>query len=142
MRGPHRMTFRRLDQLADRSVGRDRIAARQDGPERKPAVVIGDEAGTQRRPLRLVGRLLRIVEPVIVGMPDIDFGIRERLAFEIGDAAADEHRLPADAGRDIRAMRHRLVFADIEWTKHRRLGRAFAFAVIYGIDQHRDAEHV
>jgi hypothetical protein len=75
-------------------------------------------------------------------VPDIDRNIRQRLAVEISDPSLYEHFLAFEIGRHIRSMRHHLVLADIERPEHGGFGRALAFAVIDGIDQHRDAEHV
>ena len=142
MGGPHRMPPGLQDHLADRTVGRNRIAARQDGAEEKPAVGIGDETRPRRRTFGLIGRLLQIVEAVIVGVPDVDRHARQRLALEIGDAALHEHPLARQLGRDVGAVRHRLVLADIERAEHGGLGGAIALAVVDRIDQHRNPEHV
>ena len=75
-------------------------------------------------------------------MPDVDRNIGERLAVEVGDATLHEHPLAGQIGRDVGAVRHDLVFADIERAEHGGLGGALAFPVVDGVDQHRDPEHV
>ena len=131
-----------MDHLADGTVDRNRIAARQNGAEAEAAVSIGDEARPRRRPLRLIGRLLRVIKAVIVGVPDVDRHAGERLAAEVGDPALHEHPLALQLGRNVRAVRHHLVFPDIEGAEHGGLGGAFALPVVDRIDQHGNAEHV
>ena len=75
-------------------------------------------------------------------MPDIHRNARQRFTLEIGDAALHEHPLSRQIGRNIGAMRHQLVLADIERAEHRSLGGAVALAMVDRIDQHRNPEHV
>ncbi len=138
----HRMPPGLQDHLAHRTVGRNRIAARQDGAEEKPAVGIGDETRPRRRTFGLISRLLRIVEAVVVGVPDVHRHPRQRSALEVGDTALHEHALARQLGRDVGAVRHRLVLADIERAEHGRLGGAIALAMVDRIDQHRNPEYV
>jgi hypothetical protein len=138
MGGAHRVAPGLQDHLANRAIGRDRIAARQDGPEEEPSIRIGDEPRPRRGSLGLVGRPLRIVIAVIVGVPDVDRHARKRFALQVGDAALHKHRFAGQIGGDIGAMRHRLVLADIERAEHGGLGRAVALAMVHRIDQHRD----
>ena len=58
------------DHLADRAIGRDRVAARQDGAEEEAAVVVGDEARPRRGADLVIIGLLGIVEAVVIGMRD------------------------------------------------------------------------
>ena len=51
-------------------------------------------------------------------------------------------RSPGRLARDIGAVRHRLVLADIERAEHGGLGGAVALAMVHRIDQHRNPEHV
>src|ERR1700730_8559363 len=75
-------------------------------------------------------------------MPDVDRDASQRLTLEVRHAALHEHPLARLIGRDIGAVRHLLVFADIERTKHGGLGRAVTLAMVHRIDQHRNPEHV
>src|SRR5947207_15181961 len=90
MRRPHRMSPQRHDHLTNRTVGRDRIAAWQDGAEEEPAARVGDEASPRRWSLRLIIRLLRIVPAVFIGVPDIHVNIRQWFARVIGYTALHE----------------------------------------------------
>src|ERR1700757_3105726 len=101
MSRPHRMAVGCLDQLADRSICRDWIAARQDGAEREAAVRVGDEASTQGRAVSFVAGFLRIVEAFVIGMPDVDRHVDEWRAVERRYPCTHEHRLAGHSRRDV-----------------------------------------
>ena len=75
---------------------RERVGRRPDRAKAVTAVGIGIgdadtlEIRVQRRGILVVG--MRVTAPV-VGLPDIDPGIRQRFALEVGDAAAHEYRV-------------------------------------------------
>ena len=98
MRRPHRMAPDLQDHFPHGSIGRDRITAGQNSAKEKPAIGIGDKPRPGRRSLRLIGRLLRIVKAVIVGVPNIDRNARQRFALEIGDAALHKHPFARQSG--------------------------------------------
>src|SRR4051812_20984987 len=75
-------------------------------------------------------------------MPDIDRHACQRFTIEVGHSALYEHPLSGKLPGNIRAVRHRLVLANVKRPKHRGLGGALAVAMIDGIDQHGNAEHV
>ena len=75
---------------------------------------------------------------MIIGMPNVHRRTTERFTPEIGDPALHKHPLSRNTSGNIGAVRHRLVLADIKRAQNRGLGRAVAFAMIDGIDQHRN----
>ena len=83
-------------QAADRAVGRDRVGAGGHRPEPEATLVVaGEQAPAIAR--RLPARLLDVVEAVVVGLPDVDLGARQRGAAEGDDPAGDHAGL---AGAD------------------------------------------
>ncbi len=75
------MTPLRFQHVTNRSVMRNRIGRRLDGPEMETAIGIGAKPRTHRQIADLV-ELLHVVIPVIVGMPDVHNGARKRLSID------------------------------------------------------------
>ena len=63
--------------VADRAVGRDRVVARHDRAEPEGPVLIGGEQAAAVGPGLHVG-LLHVVEALVVGLPDVEFGAGQR----------------------------------------------------------------
>src|SRR5450756_1400980 len=73
VRGAERVPPGRLQQLACRAVGRDRVIARHDRAEPELALLIGREEPAAVR-ARLRVRLLHVVEPLVIGLPHVERG--------------------------------------------------------------------
>jgi hypothetical protein len=74
-------------QLPDRSVVGDRVVFRLHAPEVVASVRSGAEHAAQVE-VRLNALLLNVVEALVIGLPDIDLGVIDRLAVGIEDASA------------------------------------------------------
>src|SRR3954470_3359332 len=79
---------------------------------------------------------------MIIGMPNVHNHITDRFTSEIFYSVLHKHALSRKTRRNIGAVWHRLVLAYIKRAQNRGLGRAVAFAMIDGIDQHRNPEHI
>ena len=79
MRRTHRATVRGVKQLAYRSILGNRIGRGFDGPEEVFSFRVGVEVTTTINVLVLL--LLHIVETMLIGLPDFDECIGNRLAL-------------------------------------------------------------
>ena len=93
------------DQVADRAVHRDRVAERRDGAHAVAAVLAGRVLGAQ--PGLVDVGVLRLVEPVVVGLPQVEHRARHRGAVEVGHGAVQHER------RAGQALRHVLAVAEL-----------------------------
>ena len=98
MRGPFEPPPESVHQSADRPVLRQEVALRSHGAETEPAVRAGAEPAAQVV-LRLAVRNLVLVEPLAVGLPDLDQRPGDAPAVEV----ANDARPPAAPRRARRA---------------------------------------
>src|ERR1700737_2720257 len=101
MRRPHRGSPGLQKHFSNRAVRRYRITAWQNGTKEKPTVGVSDKSGPRGRSLRLVRGLLRVVKAIVIGMPDVHGNPSQWLTRQIRDAAANEHALARQFGRNI-----------------------------------------
>ena len=92
---------------ADRAVGRDRVIDRQHGADQVATLGVGAELAAHVQ-FAVEARVLRIVKPARLRLPDVEDGAGDRLAVEVQHPAADQRRCsglvaPGDiaAGRQI-----------------------------------------
>jgi hypothetical protein len=86
--------------------------------------------------------LLNVVEALVIGLPDIDLGVIDRLAVGPGDASLDQHRVAFLVEADIRAHRQFRRVGNVERAKNGGFGRTRRLAVVDGVNQHRDAQDI
>lgn len=99
MRRAHRATVRCVKQLSYRSVLWDRIGCRPDGPEKILSFLVGVEV-TATIDLRGL-LLLHIVETILIGLPDFDECVWNRLACGRQHSTMHETRLTSGSIRYV-----------------------------------------
>lgn len=118
VRGTEVTDVRPADQVTDRTVHRDRVAAWRDGAHAVRAV---RSRPVQRAQPGLVDlRQLRLVGAVGVGLPYVQDDVGQRRAVEVEDPAGDEQRRARDAVRHVGSESGRRRAVDVKGTEHRR----------------------
>ena len=110
------MTTEAPQELADRPVVEDRVVARLARPEPVFAGFVGGEHPTEV-PVGLHALLLHVVEPVVVGLPDVDKGAPHRVASNVEHATADDHRLAFAVEADVGARGITRRLRHVEWPR-------------------------
>src|SRR5215472_927974 len=135
------MTACGLQQPADRAVVRDWVWHRPDRPELEPAVIGSDESAPEV--VGVLRRILHRVETVGGVLPHVDEGPRQRMAGQVGYAAAHKQGLAVvgifENGVPEFAQRRA---GYVEGTQHGALRRILGGAERDTLDQARDTERV
>ncbi|MNF85449.1 hypothetical protein D3C84_678420 [compost metagenome] len=128
-----------LQQAAHRAIGGDRVAHRNDGADGEAPFFVGAVAATQVG--QRLDRVLPRVHAVLGGLPDIQDGAGDGLAAGIQHPAEHQRGLARGEGHvlPMAALRHA---GDIERPEHRGLGGGLTGAVVDGVHQHGQAEHI
>src|SRR5690606_15836735 len=89
--GAVRVASGRLQQTADRTVCGNRVMAGDNGPETETSLGVGVEKSAAVAG-RLNAGLLNVVEPVLVALPHVDFGVGQWSAVGAEDASGNHAR--------------------------------------------------
>ncbi|EDN05732.1 conserved hypothetical protein [Histoplasma mississippiense (nom. inval.)] len=154
MRRPIRVPPHLAQKPPDGSIVRNRIRHGLDGPEPKPAPRVrihhpapihGPSPGLPLPlplPLSLPARILHIIVPATVRLPDIDPDALQRAARQVAHAADNQQRLAGSVAREQAAIGDGGCVVRVERAEHGALGGAGGFRVVDGVDQQREAEDV
>jgi hypothetical protein len=115
--------------------------ARHDRAEPVPALLVGGEHAAQVA-RRLDAWLLDVVEAVLVGLPDVDRGTRQRLTVRAGHLPGHQAGRALAVQRDVVPEFPRRRLDHVERPEHGRLGRGASGPVVDRLDQHGHPEHV
>lgn len=127
-------------QLADRPVVRDRVADGLDPLEPEPPLLVAHEDATLAR-LAAV-RVLHVVVPAAVGLPDVDFHTGHGVALGVFDGADREHGLALGVARHARAVGQGRRVVRVEGPQEGALCGVGRLRVVYAVDQEGQAKDV
>ncbi len=130
---------RAIHQFAHGAVHRDGVGDRRHGADHVGAVGLGAIEAAHPRSVDLA---LVLVEPLAVGLPEVEHGPRDRLAAQPPHRAGDEAGNSGRALGHVAAMRDRGRIGHVERSLNRARGRFARPAMVDRIDQHAHAQHV
>ena len=136
-----RMAPQGLQHLPHRAIGRYGVIPGLDAAKAVGAISASAEDAAQVK-FGLDALLLDVVKAFVVGLPDVDFGGGDGLAFGVEDAPAHEHGFAFLVEADVGAHCQLRRAVDMKGTEHGRFRGARRLAVIDGVDQHRYPQHI
>lgn len=140
VRRPPRMSFQELEQLSYWPIMRNRIADRHDRVEPESAFLI---ARHDTAPIgAIVLRILYIVVPAAVRLPDVDFDALDRRPGRVFDGAEHKAGLAFGVRRDVAAGGDDLGFVAVEWPEDGTFGAGGGLRVVDCVNEEREAEDV
>lgn len=140
MTGPVAMPLQQLQQLAHGSIMRDRVGNGDDRLEPKVALLIA----LHHRPLiwPFSSRILHVVEPFAVRLPNVDLDALDRPSICIFDCAQDKAGFAVGIVGDCGAVGFGLRFVGVEGPKDCAFGAGGWLGVVDAVDKEGKADDV
>lgn len=119
---------------------RNRIRDGRDGHEPEHAILVAAHDTSPVRPRAV--RMLHIIPPRRVRLPDIDLHVADRASVRVAHVAHHQEWLAPRVGGDVVPRAQLRGVVRVERAQDRAFGRAARFGVVDGVDEDGEAEDV
>lgn len=137
---PPAVPTQQLQQLPDGPVVRDRIADRLDSLEPESSILVGHHDTPLRRLVAL--RVLNVVVPAAVGLPDIDLDTLDRVASGVLYRTQCQHGLALWVGCHARAIGERGGVVCVKGPQHGTLSGVWRLGVVDVVNEEGETEDI